>query len=635
MTAPGPFQPLLDLATPDLYRRNPFRILHLPPRATAGDAKRALKRREMKDKLGLAASTFAGSQSAAPAAEDDLQTAMDRLTGDPVVRLLEEIFWFWPMPGGAAAPAIDAWSQGNAEAARALWQGQAKDAHLGPIAVHNLAVLDHSAALDAEAVLASATGAQPAQGKGLGALWSRVTAPKPAQGVDGALWTRVFSQWRQVLEAQGFWDAVTDRIRETKDGRLTLDMVRPIRDTLPQALLAINARLAYAAAERGDTAGAKRQSELMAKAGLGEQAVQGAMAEVIKPLRARIHTLVDQAKARWGETPQHGNRIVRDLHAQVKPLLGIADCLLPEIDFARTGLHDLVAQAIIDGETAYSIKTNDWREGCALLGLAEGVAVAETVRAKIAENIQINNKNAESGNDWCSPGYWDLPAATIEALEAARKKYKAGDLDGAIADLVAMDAAIGTPLRRAFACAMSIKGIRISNAAHDDFNAESGVIKDIMDRVRGMSSYSAAMMLANRPDPNSPSYLNPPCPCCGSQYYTRWVNFTYRDLPLFMCSDCSERDDREVAARKERLRGELRTALECLLLAAEIDAQDPGVARNLKVIKELAGDIGCRVPGTSEIRKRIAPRSDGLRGVAMAADLPAPGTPCHFCQQAP
>lgn len=113
------------------------------------------------------------------------------------------------------------------------------------------------------------------------------------------------------------------------------------------------------------------------------------------------------------------------------------------------------------------------------------------------------------------------------------------------------------------------------------------------------------------------------------------MNFTYRDLPLFMCSDCNERDERETASRKERLRGALRGALECLLLASEIDARDPGVARNLKGIKELAGQFECRVPGTGEIRQRIAPKSGGLRGLAIAPDLPAPGAPCHFCQQAP
>lgn len=619
MTTPGPYQPLLALATPDLYRLSPFQVLHLSPRATAREAQRALKRKEMKGQLGLAASTFAGSQSAASATKEDLQAAMDHLAGDPALRLLAEVFWFWPTAKGATDLAIDAWGQGNAEAARTHWQGQAKDASLGPIATHNLAVLDHMGVLDAEAALTSAPrDARPARAAELGVPWARV-----------------FSQWRQTIEADGFWGAVTDRIREIDDARLSPDLVRPIRDTLPQALLTINARLAYAAAERGDSATAKRQLELMTKAGLGDPAIQGAMGEVVKPLRARIHTLVDQAKARWGETPQHGNRIVRDLHAQVKPLLAVADALLPGTDFTRTGLHDLVAQTIIDGEAAYSIKTCDWREGCALLALAEGVVVAETVRAKIVDSIRQNKEIIEQGNDWCAPGYWDLPAGTIEALEAARKKYQAGDLDGAIADLVVMDATIGTPLRRAFACAMSIKGIRISNTAHDDYNAESGVIKAILDRIRGLSSHSAAQMLANRPDPHSPSYLNPPCLSCGSRYYTRWVNFTYRDLPLFMCSDCNERDDRETASRKERLRGELRAALECLLLANEIDSRDPGVARNLKVIKELAGQVACRVPGTGEIRQRIAPKSTGPRGVSMPPDLPAAGAPCHFCHQAP
>lgn len=615
------YRPLLDLATPDLYRHNPFRVLGLSPRASTQEAHRAAKRKKMKGRLGMAASTFVGpgATTSASLTEAEIDRAMERLA-HPTARLLDEIFWFWPTDSEAGAdPTIDAWTQGQAETARRHWQTQTQRADLAPLATHNLAILDHLSALEREQDLSAVTGVEASQWNDLDALWK------------GA-----FELWERVIEDADFWQAIEARIRALNDAQLTTALVRPLRETLPVALSAINAKLAYAAAERGDRVGAQRQLGILRGSPFDDQVRQDALGEILNPLRTRVTTSCEQAKARWTASPHQANRHIRDLDAQVQPLLAIADCLLEQNDFARTGLHDLVAETMVEGETAFSNKTNDWQEGCALLALAATIAVGEPVREKIAKNIKINEGNIEAGNYWCSPGYWDLPTPTIEALEAARKKATAGDFDGAITALVVLDAAIDIPLRRCLAYALSIKGIRMVNRAMDDYNQETRQIKKIMDRLRGMDESRLRLTLVHRPNPNSSSYLNPPCLACGEKYYTSWVNFTYRDIPLFMCSECNAKDEREREERKRQIRKELTTALEPLLLASEIEQPaDRGVARNLKQLRETAIQFCCPVPDTAELRRRLTSTDDVLQGTFGGIGTPATDAVCQFCNRNP
>lgn len=619
MTVQTPYQPLLDLATPDLYRRNPFRVLGLPPRATTRDAQRASQRMKMRARLGQGPTTAAGEPATGiqeTPTEAQIDAAMERLT-HPTARLLDELLWFWPAAMGADQdPAIQAWLTGDADGARTHWQMKSQRADTAQSAFHNLAILDHLSALDMEERLARGAGVKSIR-------WEDVRAH----------WKRALSQWHQVLKDESLWGRVKERIRELDDAQLTTGLVRRLSETFPLALSLINARLAYAAAERHETSAARRQLDLLRESPFGQEVAQDALAEVLKPLRARVNTLVDQAKTRWTTTPQHGNRYVRDLHTQVMPLLAIADILLPEKDFARTSLHDLVAQAINDGEAAFSNKTNDWREGNALLSLAQSIAIGEPIRDKIAQSQKINQDNIESGNDWCSPGYWDLPEATIEALEAARQKAMSGDLDGALDALIVMDASVGKPLKRCMAYTLSTKGIRIHNAAMDDLNAEYSSIGRIMDRLRGMSEYEFSHALSNRPDPYSPSYLNPPCLCCGNRHYSSWVNFTYRNIPLFMCSNCNDEHEREKGKRRQALRSAREDALKRLLLATELDPGDAGLKRNLKTLRENAAEDNSTIPTPDSLKKALADKTNRIVGASGGLEAAEPGALCHFCEQ--
>src|SRR6476646_5421813 len=93
------FQPLLEIAGPKLFRRNSFRVLGVSTRTTARDIKRLQNRRQMQDKLGVTAARNDIDNPLTltpPASEEDTRAAIERLSR-PVDRLLDEIFWFWPV----------------------------------------------------------------------------------------------------------------------------------------------------------------------------------------------------------------------------------------------------------------------------------------------------------------------------------------------------------------------------------------------------------------------------------------------------------------------------------------------------------------------------------------------------------
>jgi hypothetical protein len=60
---------------------------------------------------------------------------------DPVQRICDECFWFWPMDLGAQDDALDLIANGDKAGAKAAWQEFHGHPDWGPIAAHNLAIL--------------------------------------------------------------------------------------------------------------------------------------------------------------------------------------------------------------------------------------------------------------------------------------------------------------------------------------------------------------------------------------------------------------------------------------------------------------------------------------------------------------
>jgi hypothetical protein len=582
---------LLDMATPSLYRKNLFRILGLPVSASAADVRRQQKRLEMERKLGVTSSGATNGilTLVPPPASEETRAAMDRLA-DPEARLLDEVFWFWPLkPGAAQDPALTALAAGHAKDAATLWAAESQKGPRSHVALHNLAVLEHLTALDYEARL-SASGLDEKKKTRLGDLWAKA-----------------LGRWLQILNNEAFWEDVRLRVRDMDDARLTTGFVRRVRATLPAALLSINASLARDAAERQDLLTARHHVQSIRDSRFAVDACDAVLRDSVAPLRQRIKAALEHAKRSWEVSPQMGNRCVRELYAHSVPLLAIVDIMLPTEHASRVAMHDMLADAMLEGQIAFVRKTQDWDEGIKLLQLAEGVAAGATFKGRLPEQIAVLRKNAEDGNDWCSPGYWEMPADVVTTLEDARQRMESGDLDGAIRALLTMNAHTGLPAqRRCAACALSIKSVQICNQAQSAFQPETEAIRTILNRLRDLDERSIGLVLSNPPSPNMARFRGvPPCLCCASSSYSSWTTFKFKDIPLFMCEDCSARHNAELDRQRATLRAQIALSVQYLAIAQEIDPDDRGIQRNMATIRGIAREVGSPVRSTRDLKKQL------------------------------
>lgn len=587
---------LLELATVGLYRNNLFRVLCIPVHAGPAEVRQRQKKLDMQRKLGLAAESGSAGIFVLnpPPSADVTGKAIERMN-DPVARFLDEVFWFTAPAGDAGLAALE---RGSVAEARNAWKQIAGKSGMDTIhALHNLAVLDHLLALE-------------------------------GPNYDGSA-SAALASWKGIIDGEAYWDRVRFRIGEMNDARLTTGFVRRLRSTLPGMLMLTFARLAVSAAERGDAGAAAAMVKTMRQSGYGETPVDEALREALKPLRSRISAAVASAKNKWTKTPQHGDRIIRELHATVKPLLDAFDRAVDD-DLSRQGVHDEVAEAMNLAEVAFCKATNNWSEGEKLLAIAKGVAIGQRLKDKIDDNIRIDQENSKSGNDWCAPGYWDLAPEVVAELEKARAQAEAGGFDAALEILLNLDKGIGFPLVRAVAHCMSVKAIRKFNEAIGEFNAEGGVLKSLMDNIRNKNS-STLMALFQPPQPYMNSWQLPSCPVCGSSAYTSWTNFKFKDLPMWMCSSCSSRHNSYVEGKKRTFVNAISEPLQYLGLAARLDPADPGIRRNKEGIEKTAQECGhYGTPDVDGLTRKLTKKRVRRSPVSPQG---SPTDTCFFCGQ--
>ncbi|TCO44210.1 DUF998 domain-containing protein [Actinocrispum wychmicini] len=197
---------LLEMAGPDVYRTNPFRVTGL---ATGAGAREVRQRRQMvMGIIDLGKDPTVNDERLplpTPPKADDVRAAFDELER-PDRRLVDELFWWWGEPGKCECPA---------------------EVH----ELHDLAVEQHAKALDAEAA-----------------------DEEVSRGDRVDLWADAADAWIDALDEDAFWDHVRYRIGALSDRRLDESTLDGLRTTMPRALLQPQAVLVRRTAESADLA---------------------------------------------------------------------------------------------------------------------------------------------------------------------------------------------------------------------------------------------------------------------------------------------------------------------------------------------------------------------------------------------
>lgn len=215
------YELLLAESVPEILQRNAFRLTQLPTTATQREVDRQVERVRMAEKLGVPLE--AGGLLPVPGGvgAEALREAVQRLR-DPQKRLIDELFWFWPLKDGDRDdPGLAALRSGALTQADAVWVEAGGDGgQRAAIAVHNRAVLALVGALDA----------------GLNAAAERQEASSEG-------WSKALELWDEARRTAPLWTTLARRVEDIGDPRLTAEIVWDIRQTLPECLASIAANL--------------------------------------------------------------------------------------------------------------------------------------------------------------------------------------------------------------------------------------------------------------------------------------------------------------------------------------------------------------------------------------------------------
>lgn len=360
------YEPLFAVSNVRVYETNAFRLTGLDVDASLRDLAKEAEKLEMANKLGVKHSHAEIFPLRNPPDMGTIKTALQKLK-DPEQRLLQEFFWFWPLGDSSKEDgALKALREHAYDRAVSVWKQAEKEDETG-VATHNLAVYYH-----------------------LGALESELEKAGSAAGSKSELyWQSAYKYWSRLLNHHAYWNRVVTRIREIADPRLTVDSAEKIWSSLPSALLSINARLAVAAAERGDFEEAGKQRRLMFATGLGEQYAIAALRRAFRSIREDVTRLCSNAESEARANAEAANLIVRKLFTDKRRLLQAFNYLLGAGDQMRDAVFDLVAQTGRSCLVAYANETEDWATAQMLFEECLALAEGKSLRARLEEDLDV------------------------------------------------------------------------------------------------------------------------------------------------------------------------------------------------------------------------------------------------------
>ena len=255
---------LLELAEPEVYRDNPFRLLNLTVLAGAREVARRV------DELKLAAEFGVGEPQWSFGPVEVLPVERVRVAAqalkEPCERLVREFFWFWPenypeeIAGGDEALAHVA--RGETAQAVEFWQGAAMQGRLASL--HNMAVYYHMQALEME----------------------QTESPPEQELIQ--LWFKALRFWEKIAGEEALWSRLRDRVKRMADARVTGDFVAQLRASLPEALAKICAVLALTHARQGQGERAALHAALVTHVHGDTAGARRALEEYSAPIARRI-----------------------------------------------------------------------------------------------------------------------------------------------------------------------------------------------------------------------------------------------------------------------------------------------------------------------------------------------------------
>lgn len=363
---------LIETASIDLYRNNAFRLVGLPVKASHREIER--KKRELHLRIKLQRTDTSTRKDT-----ERIASAVDRLK-EPEKRLVDELFWFWGDQHEAAnihALDLDSLQDAYSTVSRALGGTNGMSCEVK----HDMAVFFHLYALELEH-------------RDFSSDLSQEQAALCAES-----WKYSYMLWNQLLEDEQIWSKITDRIREIDDPRLKTGASHRIRNTLPRALLSINAQLALQALQKNKS-WHDRHMNIIHNSDFDSYVIADTLKDTVAPVRHRIQLACAGLSSVGDDRIVQGNLIIWELLLELRPLLRIIDTMLPADNPVRDSIRNQVAERISAYLIDYGNRTEDWEECSKLMSEVYDLAVSPALRHKIKTNLDVAKSNAHHDREY-------------------------------------------------------------------------------------------------------------------------------------------------------------------------------------------------------------------------------------------
>jgi len=381
------------MVRPELYERSPFRVLGLSVLAGAREVAKRVDELKLAEEFGAGAPEWSFAPGQALTVEQ-IRTAAQELK-EPVSRLVQEFFWFWPenFPEDATGDvALGHLERGETAQVVEYWQGAAMQGQL--VALHNLAIYYHRQALDLELL----------------------DSPPEEELIQ--IWFKALRFWDKVAGDDALWIRLRSRVKNMADARVTDEFVTQFCATLPEALAKICAVLALGHGRQGRANRAALQVALVTHIYGDTVGARRLLEEYAGPTARRIEARSVEAEKRLANYAAAGLIEAVALLRDCDEDLRLIELLCGRTaDYCGEISHGLV-DTTLDCVVGYQRETHD-DFGClpVLLRLLDMEASPE-LKSRVTQTFEAVCKNALAGG---SRPPMDVGAVADEnALDDAR-----------------------------------------------------------------------------------------------------------------------------------------------------------------------------------------------------------------------
>lgn len=588
---------LIQRSTPYIYRLNSFRLLDLSSFSTMREINKRRQIIEIHQNNGVSIPKGLGINLIPANSDRDLKFIIEQLQ-NPISRLLEEFFWFWPENYKKTTVedlGFQYLKDGDTNNASLHWNIKTKNDDKDGVFQHNLAVLSHLQLLEFELKLMNSENRYP-------------------DNDIGSKWKTCFQNWDNLLCHEGFWSFITSRVRELDDPRLTTGNVKRLRDFLPLCLVLVQIRLALKFAEGGHYREALKVTGFLQNTSFDIEVLDEGAEISIDPVIKRLNYLCDSALEGLNTNQIEAHHEISDFIIEGTKMLEVVDIVKKIIPI--NDHWDCFAKTALDITLDYGYKTENDKESIRLLNGIKTITNNVVIKDVIEHHIKYYSERISKGNYWCAEGYFSLPKQLFDALEKARKAVRRKKYQEAKTILESLLTQTTNPLSKnqikivntSLAHCLNFEAVEFLNQADDLLQKVPGFVIKVSKR------YSYAKERINLAGWAAENYKLSQacyegllfCMACGKYIdHTSDIGTFKFDKAIYIgCSSCIREYNIEFEANKKKFLTKLKTSINLLARANKLNPNNKQIIENFDFIIPIAKNWGISTNEYSLIKSK-------------------------------